>query len=93
MTTIVKDKTSSLDTAYLVNGKRVYVDRAESITAEENGYSWIVKTDWFTYKVFGGKKSGGSRYEWFLEDVTNGEGGDIYPVKSAVAALSLIDHM
>ncbi len=90
MTTITKDTTSALDTAYLVNGKRVYVNRAESIIAEDNGYSWIVKTDWFEFKVFGGKKSGGSRYDWFLEDMTN---DDIYPVKSAVAALSLIDHM
>lgn len=85
MTTVTK-----IRSAWSVNGRTVFINKAETVIADGSGYGWFIKTGFITYKVFGGKKSGGAANEWFLEDLTN---ETIFPMPSAVAAFKEIDRI
>lgn len=85
MTTVTK-----IRNAWKVNERTVIINKAQDVTADGSGYGWIIPTGHITYKVFGGKKSGGAANEWFLEDLTNEV---LMPASSAVRAFEMIDRI
>jgi hypothetical protein len=50
-----------------VNGRRILVNRIETLTADPSGGKWTGLANGKPFEIIGGKKAGGASNEWFVK--------------------------
>lgn len=77
-----------------INNRNYYFSRIQSVTRETGcSYGHIVETTHGTYRVFGGRKAGGSARDWFLAGV-DGKANAIFTYsQAAINCTSMVDAL
>ena len=72
-----------------MNGKRIFVDRIDSLARNGAG-EWKGTAHGYPFEIFGGKASGGAANQWFVSWEAIGSG--IIHVSSMVEAIDVIEN-
>lgn len=73
MTTVKMITTNHNNPALIINGRQVLVNRITEIANTNASWEWVGKAGGYDFRIFGGKASGGSANEWFVEWAALGE--------------------
>jgi hypothetical protein len=72
-----------------VNGRTKYFDHLQDLV-KVSSYEWTVKRNDVVYTIWGGKRSGGRRDEWYVE---NKDWNGPIQTKGLVDSLTMLDGM